>query len=395
MENEVIVIVSPQQWLNPLSGNAKDYAFEFSNKNHVIYINLPLDIISLWRRGKSPEDLVRRTNLWDDKIESPKTNLWVAYPGTVLLSINKIKNRSIYKFFNRINNYLLAKSIKRICGKLDLKYTLLFNDNLMTKGRYLPAMLRPKYSIYYLRDNFENHSYYNNNNLLDQRELIALSSFALANSNYLYKKLLPYNKNSHDVGQGMRIPSVDVKYFEAEQFIQTPVVGYLGNLTTLRLDLELIESIVNELPHCSFLFVGPMDNDFKGSDLNTYPNVVFTGPCEPEMVGSFIKKFDVAINPQALNDLTIGNYPRKIDEYLSYGKPVVTTYTEAMEMFKDYVYLATNAKEYSKAISTALKENSSELMTQRINFASQHTWSKSTEKIYEIIQAHKNGRRLP
>ncbi|MFC7669776.1 glycosyltransferase [Hymenobacter humi] len=56
--------------------------------------------------------------------------------------------------------------------------------------------------------------------------------------------------------------------------------------------------------------------------------------------------FDVCTNPQAVNEVTIGNYPLKIDEYLAMGKPVVATATRAMDMFADYVYLPRNAQEW-------------------------------------------------
>ena len=46
------------------------------------------------------------------------------------------------------------------------------------------------------------------------------------------------------------------------------------------------------------------------------------------------------LNPQLLNEVTIGNYPRKIDEYLAMGKPTVATKTEGMSVFADYTYLA-------------------------------------------------------
>ncbi len=39
----------------------------------------------------------------------------------------------------------------------------------------------------------------------------------------------------------------------------------------------------------------------------------------------YIQHFDVCINPQKLNPITIGNYPLKVDEYLAMGKPVVAT----------------------------------------------------------------------
>jgi teichuronic acid biosynthesis glycosyltransferase TuaH len=44
--------------------------------------------------------------------------------------------------------------------------------------------------------------------------------------------------------------------------------------------------------------------------------------------------------------LTIGNYPRKIDGYISMGKPIITTKIKAMEMFKEHVYLDSTKEEY-------------------------------------------------
>lgn len=42
--------------------------------------------------------------------------------------------------------------------------------------------------------------------------------------------------------------------------------------------------------------------------------------------------FDVCMNPQLVNEITIGNYPRKVDEYLALGKPVIATKTLTMDL---------------------------------------------------------------
>ena len=56
-------------------------------------------------------------------------------------------------------------------------------------------------------------------------------------------------------------------------------------------------------------------------------NVHFLGAKKTDELASYMEHFDVCINPQVVNDLTIGNYPRKIDEYLAMGKAVVATDT--------------------------------------------------------------------
>jgi glycosyltransferase involved in cell wall biosynthesis len=100
---------------------------------------------------------------------------------------------------------------------------------------------------------------------------------------------------------------------------------------------------------------------------------------------NYLAAFDVAINPQVLNEVTIGNYPRKIDEYLAMGKPTVATETKAMSIFKDHTYLAKTKDEYPGLIEQALRENSEEKAKERIKFAQSHTWENSVQAIYEAI----------
>ena len=105
-----------------------------------------------------------------------------------------------------------------------------------------------------------------------------------------------------------------------------------------------------------------------------------------EDLPSYLKAFTVAINPQALNPLTIGNYPRKIDEYLAMGKPTVATLTETMKVFKDYTYLAESNQDYVKLIELAITENSKEKEQKRIDFAKTHTWENNVYEIYKAFE---------
>ena len=91
------------------------------------------------------------------------------------------------------------------------------------------------------------------------------------------------------------------------------------------------------------------------------------------------------MNPQLVNEITIGNYPRKIDEYLALGKPVIATKTLTMEIFTDYVWNCLGADEYIQAISEALIPTSSDIIEKRIEFAHTHTWENSINKLYSHI----------
>lgn len=59
-----------------------------------------------------------------------------------------------------------------------------------------------------------------------------------------------------------------------------------------------------------------------------------------------------------INDITDGNYPLKIDEYLAMGKPTVATSTHTMRnIFAAYTHLATNPQEWLSAIDHAITES--------------------------------------
>jgi glycosyltransferase involved in cell wall biosynthesis len=113
--------------------------------------------------------------------------------------------------------------------------------------------------------------------------------------------------------------------------------------------------------------------------------VHFPGRKEAKELPQYLARFDVAINPQKLNEVTIGNYPRKIDEYLAMGKPTVATETEAMSIFADHVYLAKTADDYIALIEKALTENTAEKVEGRIRFARSHTWENSVAEIYKAM----------
>jgi glycosyltransferase involved in cell wall biosynthesis len=115
-------------------------------------------------------------------------------------------------------------------------------------------------------------------------------------------------------------------------------------------------------------------------------NVKFTGSRPPETLPSYIKAFDVAINPQRLTKATMGNYPRKIDEYLAMGKPTLATWTEAMVYFEEYTYLGKTKEDYVTLIKKALAEDSSELQEARRVYALSHSWENNVLEIGKALE---------
>jgi hypothetical protein len=56
-----------------------------------------------------------------------------------------------------------------------------------------------------------------------------------------------------------------------------------------------------------------------------------------------------------------------------------------MEIFKDYVYLGRTATDYINLIEKHKRRQSRE-NTERIDFATGHTWENNVQEIYKAIQ---------
>ena len=216
------------------------------------------------------------------------------------------------------------------------------------------------------------------------------SSLVCANSTWLAHAASAYNPRSFYVGQGC-----DLSIFDPERAgpmpddlasIPRPMIGYIGAIISNRLDLPLLEELCSRQKDWSFVFIGKEDEAFQRSRLHGLGNVYFPGLKKEGQLPSYLAQFDVAINPQAINAMTIGNYPRKIDEYLAMGKPVVATATETMSIFSDHVHMGKTVEDYIGLIGKALGETDPLVAERRMRFARTHTWENSVEAICDAIE---------
>ncbi len=397
-----IIIVGQQPWDVEIGSNCKNIAIEFSKNNRVLYVNSPLDRISAIKKNNDPSiqkriKLIKRN---ENGLVVIENNLWNLYPNRMVESINWINNQRIFEFFNHLNNKKFAKSILEAVKILNFTNYILFNDNDIFKSFYLKEMLKPTTSIYYSRDYMLSVDYWKKHGEKLEPELIAKSNICLANSSYMANYCKQYNPKSYNVGQGCDIDefsNLNELIIPGDiQPLNNPIIGYVGALIGFRLNISILVGIAKSKPDWSIVLVGPEDEAFEKSELHQISNVFFLGSKLPSELPKYINSFDVCLNPQILNEVTIGNYPRKIDEYLAMGKSVVATKTPFMEeVFSEYTYLGETTEDFVMLINKALNENTSDLIEGRKAFASTHSWEENVLKMYSHIEDfEKNGQNL-
>ena len=395
-----IIVVGIQAWDIEIGSNCKNIALEFSKNNRVIYVNPPM-VRSVMRDQKHKETIQKRIRIKNGKEDSLVEigpNLWNLYPKTLIESINWVPIHALFKILNKRNAFGFANDIKAATVRLDFKKVILFNDSSMFLGLHLKALLKPETYAYYMRDYLVKVPYWQKHGERIEPQVVKNADVVLTNSEFFEEFCRQYNPHSYMVGQGCDVSLFNdedeaIKIPEEFKEIPSPVFGYVGSLTTLRLDIELLEFVAEQKKDWSIVLVGPEDDDFKNSNLHKLSNVYFLGRKDVLELPNYVKGLDVTTNPQLKNNLTIGNYPRKIDEYLAMGKPIVATNTKAMQMFKEHVYLADTKEEYVTLIDKAMIENTSDRIKNRIEYAKSHTWSNNVKTIYEsIIKATKHSK---
>ncbi|MBN2237889.1 MAG: glycosyltransferase [Bacteroidales bacterium] len=393
-----IIVVGIQPWDIEIGSNCKNIAEEMARFNRVLYVNSPLDR-NTKKKANTDERVAKRlrisANQEDDLVEIKK-NMWNLYPKQIVESINWVPDGFLYDLVNKRRNSRFAEDIQTAIDRLGFKDFILFNDSSMFLGQYLKEMLKPKTYAYYMRDYLTKNPYWRTHGLRLEPKLIAKADVVVNNSTLYTEYGLQFTKHSYMVGQGC-----DVSLFNDEdnlipipddlKTIAKPIIGYVGFLSSRRLDIDLLIHLANAHKEWQIVLVGPEDDQFKASELHQIENVHFLGSRDSSELPNYIKGFDVCMNPQLINDATIGNYPRKIDEYLAMGKPTVATATKAMDYFRENTYLATTHEQWVEAVEKAISEDSVTLQKQRKTCGLSHSWENNVKEIYKYIDAFEKG----
>jgi polysaccharide pyruvyl transferase CsaB len=166
--------------------------------------------------------------------------------------------------------------------------------------------------------------------------------------------------------------------------VKGPVAGFFGAVAEW-FDYTLMKHVAQARPEVTFVFVGGVHRT-SVEDLEVLPNVIFEGFQPYEKMPLYLRRFDVCLVPFEVSPVTDGVDAVKLYEYLSQGKPVVSTRIREIIRYDDLIYLAADRDEFLQQLDRALNEDSSELRERRIDFARQNNWNERLDRIEEAIR---------
>ncbi|WP_204127664.1 glycosyltransferase [Pseudomonas ogarae] len=210
--------------------------------------------------------------------------------------------------------------------------------------------------------------------LSEEKTLIARADLVTVSAALLYHKWCAHNRRCVLVRN-----AVDFAFFRQHCFtndvlsgISGPVIGYYGALAQW-LDYPLLAALADRRPEWNFILVGDVFvDDLAG--LEHKPNVQLLGHKPYAQMPLYLDHFDACLIPFRLYNVTHAVDPVKFYEYISAGKPVISTPLTEMSIYKDLLYFATGVDEFIEQIERALAERDLALYKRRVELARANDW---------------------
>ncbi|MGR6837140.1 glycosyltransferase [Syntrophomonas erecta] len=385
LDNQDIVCIAGVDF-EPLWARTQQLVWRMTASNRILYVEAPLSFLSPLK----DHSLWYKWRWWRQGIRPLKPNLWLFSPPLLLPLANR------YRFFNRINQKLMAWSLRRACKKLGFKDPVLLT--------YLPntvdmvGRLGEKMVVY---DCVDEHSAFQGFDPRVVREmeigLLRCSDVVFTTAQPLYNDKKQFTdqiymlRNAADVALFAQALDSDQKIAEDVASLTPPVLGFIGRIKEW-IDLDLIYQVALARPEWSIVMVGPVEIDADISAFEGLPNVHFVGGRSKEELPAYLKKFDVCLNPFRSGPLSYAVNPLKFYEYLASGKPIVSTPMPEMDIFAGVVEIGTGQEGFIQAIERAL-DDTPEKQAHRLALSEENSWEKRVEEMEHIIAVHLDKKR--
>jgi len=190
----------------------------------------------------------------------------------------------------------------------------------------------------------------------------------------------------------------DYEHFSKAQLDVTPVasdldsikgkvIGFIGAISSYKIDFDLLIQIALKRPDWNIVLIGKVgegDPWTQAGDLEGVNNISLIGPRPYSSLPSYLKKFDVAIMPNRLNEYTLGMFPMKFFEYLAAGRPVVSVPLKSLSAHGELCRFAATADEFIEEIEYCIA-NSDAIRERGDAEAQKYTYAARTQAMLQDL----------
>ena len=321
-----------------------------SRDNRILWINAIANRMPT-ASSKDLSRIFKKLKSFAEPVREVEPNIHVLNP----LAIPAYGNEAVRKF----NRRFLLSQVKKAMRKLEFKNPL--NMVFNPAAGLLAGKLGETELIYYCVDEYTAFTGAAKGLRQIEEDLFRKADLVIVSAEKLLKSKKDFNENTFIIRHG-----TDWKHFRTALDEETkipdeivdlpkPIIGFHGLLADW-VDYELIKRTAEYFKNGSVILIGKIavDAEKKIKILDNVPNIHFLGRKPYEELPSFCKGFDVALNPFAINELTLAANPLKVREYLAAGLMVVSTDIPEVRILEN-CFIGENHAHFIGQIENALK----------------------------------------
>ncbi len=269
------------------------------------------------------------------------------------------------------------------------------------RSDYLVAAARPhvRLAVYDCMDDLA--SFRDGGAELRQREahLLDLVDLLFTGGHAMYEARKDRHAHAHCFPSG--VDAAHYRQVEAPAFpfpapvawVPQPRLGYIGVLDE-RIDWPLIAAIAHERPGWHWVLVGPTAK-VHPRELPGGPNIHYVGQRPYAELPAYLRSFDIATMPFALNEATRSISPTKTLEYLAGGMSIMSSSVpDVVAGYRGIVEIADGAAAWLRAIEDMLGESPAQKQLRRDlarPLLAQASWDNIAARMWHLMQAHLRG----
>ena len=386
-----IVLLSTADWDHPLWTNKQHVACALAAEGErVLYVE-SLGLRSVQVKSQDFRRILRRLLLGLRPLRSVRPGIWVLSP--------LVLPGGSHGLALRLNRLMVRFYVSLACWFLRFRSPWLWTYNPLTL-LYLP-LKGFALSIYHAVDAVQEQPCMPKSLIESQEARLCRSvDQVFTTSPYLVEQLarhtdrICYEPNVADrdhfsASMALRQASGFVVPPELAG-IPEPKIGFVGAISSYKLDFSLIRAVALRQPEWQFVFIGPRSEGEPSTDLSQLfdlTNVHWLGPKPYSQLPRFLAAFQCAWLPLQCNAYTRAMFPMKFFEYLFAGLPVVSTRIHALRSFEAICSLCPpDPLEFSQQLQRVLGGEGPGLET-RLSGIEGYTYAGRTRRMLKLLRS--------
>lgn len=353
-----------------------------SKENRILWVNAIANRMPT-ASSKDVSRIFKKLKAFTEPVREVEPNIFVLNP----LAFPSYGNATIRGF----NQRFLARQLRKAMRKLafDNVVNMVFNP----AAGMIAGELGESEIIYYCVDEYTAFTGASAGLKEIEEDLLRKADLVIVSADKLFDSKQKFNPNTVVIRHGTdwrhfrRALDPDLELPADIANLPRPIIGFHGLLADW-VDFELIKKTAEHFSSGSVVLIGKIsvDAEQKVKILDGVPNIHFLGRKPYRELPAYCKAFDVALNPFAINELTLAANPLKVREYLAAGLMVVSTDIPEVRVLDDCL-VAGDHDDFILKVEAALASPKPRF---EVSDAIAHeSWEAKIDELRAIIDKHR------